>query len=302
MGIKTGITTGIAPGRRAVRAREFPITCPRGRVGRADRLIHVCAGNTQDQVAAAAFLDVSVGTEAKREGSRGTSEPPLSTYEHHGKWNVGWFSKAVEDIVRRLDGTPSSDQFMHVVRNNEAVILVKKITSRVDLDAHHIPPQVASENKNVMLSLAIKEVEKSHRMETRPPEQQEVEHVCQDLLQSQARMLVNSGRVGDCCDAADLGSLLDDETHVSDKLRAFHGFWGVVVQTKERSSVEGCYLLRAGCSVVESGCSCTHYTLTRVLEPTPVSSPGSDEFVPPVADQFVDSWRRRRGGFGYDIL
>ncbi len=43
-----------------------------------------------------------------------------------------------DDIVRRLDGSPASDQFMHTVVGGDAVILVKRIVRRADLEAHHI--------------------------------------------------------------------------------------------------------------------------------------------------------------------
>jgi len=279
------------------------------------------------------------------------------TYEHHGNWNVGWFLKAVENIVRRLDGSPASDQFVHTVLEGvEAVIFVKRIVRRMDLDAHHISTVGVerTENRNALLAMAMAKVDglggdggrvdgvgcedrgeyddrDGRRLAAgESPEQAEVEHVCQELLEASRARLVNSGRVGDCCDGPDMGSSgMEGESGVasvslpasasgsssasssasassaSHHPRAFHGFWGVVVQTKERSSVEGCYLLKAGCSVVERGCSCTHYTLTRVQEPTSGSLDGKGgemhaEYVPSVADQFVESWRQRRGG--YDVV
>merc|ERR1719183_3162559 len=236
----------------------------------------------------------------------GSTQSVVTNYEHHGTWNVGWFLKAVEDIVRRLDGSPASDQFMHTV-GVDAVILVKRIVRRADLDAHHIRANGAKRavgfdqtNRNALLAMAMAEVagrEGVAESTSASPEQAEVEHVCKELLGASRAGLVNSGRVGDCCDAVEVGDPPSGGQHP----RAFHGFWGVVVQTKDRSGVEGCYLLKAGCSVVEQGCSCTHYTLTRVQEPTgSLGHHGSEmhaEFVPPVADQFVESWRQRRGGF-----
>ena len=257
----------------------------------------------------------SARVESPRPTSTSSSSEHNNSYEHHGKWNVRWFSKAVEDIVRRLDGTPASDQFTVVVNEGgtEAVILVKRIVRRVDLDAHHIAQVRKSgvENRNGLLALAMERVDElgvagsstGQGSTNLSPEQDEVEHVCQELLQaSQVRLLVNTGQVGDCCDAGS-GEAVDtsaaSETAAKQQPKAFHGFWGVVVQTKDRSSVEGCYLLKAGCSVVERGCSCTHYTLTRVQEPRmPLGAQGAGEgvdYVPPVADQFVESWRTRRG-------
>jgi len=254
-------------------------------------------------------------------GTSGSAQSVVTHYEHHGNWNVGWFLKAVEDIVRRLDGSPASDQFMHTVVGGDAVILVKRIVRRADLEAHHISTNAVNRagenswgedqtNRNALLAMAMAEVA-GRKGVAEPasgsPEQAEVEHVCKELLGSSRAGLVNSGRVGDCCDEVDVGAAhlpqggSGDASTRSQHPRAFHGFWGVVVQTKDRSRVEGCYLLKAGCSVVERGCSCTHYTLTRVREPTgSLAHHGGEmhaEFVPPVADQFVESWRQRRGGY-----
>ncbi len=325
---------GVRVGRRAVGARASKATGP------GDVYAAVVTARTT-------LTDVQTTSDA----APGVSVAPTqhtTNYEHHGKWNVRWFSKAVEEIVRRLDGTPASDQFTQVVKvagGDEAVILVKKIVSRMDLDAHHISVaggggngngngngRVRRENnKNGLLALAMASVDDMQKepLEMSNPEQAQVEQVCQELLYtSQSRLLVNSGRVGDCCDVedgvvsldlsdveevenvADIGGLPTSSSSSSSSSssrrssRSFHGFWGVVVQTKARSSVEGCYLLKAGCSVVARGCSCTHFTLTRVEEPsvgvglTGAHSDGvGGEYVPPVADQFVESWRTRRSGF-----
>lgn len=277
----------------------------------------VCLGLKNDRhVTSAVSLSLSTPLPANTPGpsqSAGTSTQSQVTthYEHHGSWNVGWFLKAVEDIVRRLDGSPASDEFMHTVVGGDAVILVKRIVRRADLEAHHIRANVTrgagesawsedQTNRNALLAMAMAEVAGRRDVAgpaSASPEQAEVEHVCKELLGASRAGLVNSGRVGDCCDAVEVGDPPSGGQHP----RAFHGFWGVVVQTKDRSGVEGCYLLKAGCSVVEQGCSCTHYTLTRVQEPTgSLGHHGSEmhaEFVPPVADQFVESWRQRRGGF-----
>lgn len=221
------------------------------------------------------------------------SEPSSQpSYEHHmNNWNVGWFSRAVEDIVRRLDGTEASDQFVHVVTNHmnaDAVILVKKIVTKYDLKTHHI---VEGRSMNPGMQ---------------PPDRRDVEHACDQVIKSHGRMLVNAGRVGECCDTRDTYDIDGEKTadqiataqHQGsgkpNRKAAFHGYWGVVVQTKDRSSVEGCYLLKAGCSVVEGGCSCTHYSMTKVEEPgQPVPAPGmgADDVTPSIHQQFIDSWR-----------
>lgn len=217
------------------------------------------------------------------------------SYEHRmNQWNVGWFSRAVEDIVRRLDGTEASDQFVHVVTNNmnaDAVILVKKIITKYDLKTHHIVG------------------DKSMVKEEQPPDRRDVEHACDQMIKSHGKMLVNVGRVGECCDSLEQNVYGNDEVNPFSEAsaqdqkygkqaskEAFDGYWGVVVQTKDRSSVEGCYLLKAGCSVVEGGCSCTHYSMTKVEEPgQPVAASGpgigGDDVVPSIHQQYVDSWR-----------
>lgn len=223
-----------------------------------------------------------------------TEETSQPSYEHRmNQWNVGWFSRAVEDIVRRLDGTEASDQFVHVVTNNmnaDAVILVKKIVTKYDLKTHHIVGNRSMVDKG-----------------EQPPDRKDVEHACDQVIKSHGRMLVNAGRVGECCDTVQKIYGDDDVNHFREattqdhgkpiRKEAFHGYWGIVVQTKDRSSVEGCYLLKAGCSVVEGGCSCTHYSMTKVEEPgQPVSSVppggiGGDDVAPSIHQQYIDSWR-----------
>ena len=66
------------------------------------------------------------------------------------------------------------------------------------------------------------------------------------------------------------------------EIAPFHGYWGVVVQSKSRTGVEGCYLLKAGRSIVKEdghGCSCTHFSLTKI------SQQGD------IHQQFLDSWQ-----------
>lgn len=240
----------------------------------------------------AAMVDVLGPTKKVVPMTEPSSQP---SYEHRmNQWNVGWFSRAVEEIVRRLDGTQASDQFVHVVTNHtnaDAVILVKKIVTKYDLKTHHIVG------------------DKSINRGEQPPDRRDVEHACDQVIKSHGRMLVNTGHVGECCDPIEniygndemnpfSGSSAQQQKHRKIiRKEAFHGYWGVVVQTKDRSSVEGCYLLKAGCSVVEGGCSCTHYSMTKVEEPgQPVAPAGigpgiGDDVVPSIHQQFVDSWR-----------
>lgn len=256
--------------------------------------------NSRRQVTAGAAMVDVLGPTTKTSPLSEPSCPP--TYEHRmNHWNVGWFSRAVEDIVRHLDGTEASDQFVHVVTNHmnaDAVILVKRIVTQYDLKTHHI-----AEGSSV-------------NTDEQPPDRRDVEHACDQVLKSHGRMLVNAGHVGECCDPLDGDTNNDDNLHTGKNLEtnalqpatpqtkatgrltrktAFHGYWGVVVQTKDRSSVEGCYLLKAGCSIVEGGCSCTHYSMTRVEQPGESDAPGpgigGDDAAPSIHQQFVDSWR-----------
>lgn len=259
------------------------------------------------RVVNASMVDVIGPTKTVLPATEPNCQP---SYEHKmNQWNVGWFSKAVEDIVRRLDGSEASDQFVHVVSNRmnaDAVILVKKIVTRYDLKTHNIVDD-GSGNPG-----------------EQPPERRDVEHVCDQLIKSHGNMLVNTGRVGECCETdsetnalghrndgnalggpveeqIDMYALASSPPQSHDASRpsrktAFHGYWGVVVQTKDRSNVEGCYLLKAGCSVVNGGCSCTHYSMTRVDEPGRVAVSTSsgltgEDGAPSIHQQFVDSWR-----------
>ena len=56
-------------------------------------------------------------------------------------------------------------------------------------------------------------------------------------------------------------------------------FWGVVVQSRRHTGVEGCYLLKTVKNVSPgTGCTCTHFSLTRI-------SAGEH-----LEQQFVQSW------------
>lgn len=226
-------------------------------------------------------------------------------YEHHTR-NLPWFQKAVEDIVRKLDGRVDTDQFVQVVKmgsnpcqadfmatcditasghptcrvdNVDAVILVKRIASGVDLKTHL--------DVDVVQTDAVTE-----------PSNGDVQIACDQLMRSDVGRRILHGRVGECCeremaseDSPSAASVLVNQgtRHAASRVavkaaalpkQPFHGYWGVVVQAKDKSSIEGCYLLKAGCSVVDGGCSCTHFSLTRV----------QSEHVS-VHQQFVDSWR-----------
>jgi hypothetical protein len=80
-----------------------------------------------------------------------------------------------------------------------------------------------------------------------------------------------------------LGS--SSETGGTSSSAPLSGYWGVVVQSKHHTGAEGCYLLRAVrqvCPPVASedlhGCSCTHYSLTKVCKGEHMER------------QFIESW------------
>lgn len=175
----------------------------------------------------------------------------------------------------------------------DAVILVQKIVDNIDLQ-----------------NLADTEVE-------RQPSDVSVHDACQKLISSGVGQSILRGQVGECCDSTaaktnetndnngvnremneamkqrvglpavgtinrpvvKVAALPKGGTGRSVEPSSFHGYWGVVVQSKCRTGVEGCYLLKAGRAVADGGCSCTHFSLTRV-------SANSE----PVHSQFVNSW------------
>lgn len=55
-------------------------------------------------------------------------------------------------------------------------------------------------------------------------------------------------------------------------------YWGVVVQSRRHTGVEGCYLLKTVKNTSATGCSCTHFSLTRIAAGEHLEA------------QFVQSW------------
>jgi hypothetical protein len=103
---------------------------------------------------------------------------------------------------------------------------------------------------------------------------------CRALVAAGVGERVAGGHVGDCCEeeggaAAPLALAAAAPRGAAPPLprRAppgpgppppLSGHWGVVVQSRRRTGVEGCYLLRAVRAVGAPGCACTHFSLTRV--------------------------------------
>lgn len=124
------------------------------------------------------------------------------------------------------------------------------------------------------------------------------ESACRDIPSTQMREGMLQGKIGDCCDKVERRSCNGKKRDRSDenllsrrsgivrfnstsnmmksrknvRVRAvptsgcrkpFAGYWGVVIQSKNRSEADGAYLLKAVRSVANN-CSCTHFTLTKV--------------------------------------
>eukprot|EP01024_Parvocaulis_polyphysoides_P036391 TRINITY_DN3236_c0_g1_i1.p5 TRINITY_DN3236_c0_g1~~TRINITY_DN3236_c0_g1_i1.p5 ORF type:complete len:139 (+),score=8.92 TRINITY_DN3236_c0_g1_i1:446-862(+) len=84
----------------------------------------------------------------------------------------------------------------------------------------------------------------------------------QELSQNQQELV--HGKLGDCCEE----NTEEEHEHAKSGQNSESDtkYWGVVMQTKEMSSVEGCYLLKTSQSHAHDGCSCTHFHLTRVCK------------------------------------
>jgi hypothetical protein len=117
---------------------------------------------------------------------------------------------------------------------------------------------------------------------------------CRALVAAGVGERVADGQVGDCCEeeggaAAPLALAAAAPRGAAAPLAGrappgpgppppLSGHWGVVVQSRQRTGVEGCYLLRAVRAVGAPGCACTHFSLTRVCA-------GEN-----LERQFVDAW------------
>lgn len=83
-----------------------------------------------------------------------------------------------------------------------------------------------------------------------------------------------SGKVGDCCDEDDdhhqHGSSAEDTVGHQETQRREIRFWGLVIQSKARRAVEGCYLLKTVRNIDVTGCTCTHFSMNRVCQDVPL--------------------------------
>lgn len=106
-------------------------------------------------------------------------------------------------------------------------------------------------------------------------------------MQSRSRVSV-SGRIGDCCDGSETSS--EGHKHAAPTSQqpsgslpeVEHAFFGIVVQSRHNTQLQGCYLLKRSRtghqSSLGTGCSCTHYSLNRVCLGLPLW------------EQWQDSW------------
>lgn len=81
-----------------------------------------------------------------------------------------------------------------------------------------------------------------------------------------------SGRVGECCDDDDhLHTSFSGSQHsIVDQQLEDH--WGLVVQSKHASDIEGCYVLKTTRNANPTDCQCTYYTLTKVCRGAPLAA------------------------------
>lgn len=124
--------------------------------------------------------------------------------------------------------------------------------------------------------------------ERKSASQAEVEKACRTLVSTGIARAVLTGQVGDCCTAEQRTSSFWDQQGTPNKASApmapigqrqeVH-YWGLVVQSRLRTGVEGCYLLKTVRNIEPcTDCSCIYYSLTRVCQ-----GEGLEQ-------QFVRSW------------
>lgn len=212
----------------------------------------------------------------------GASQPQFSSYSvPHGV-------VAAPELWRAVAETLSSD-------SPDVVILVDKVEPQAAAGAS--PPAEQGPNPAEPRTLSSEEM-KAH-----------VEDACRALVGSGVARSMLTGQVGDCCEGEDhaapraapqsqaqqprggivpfrtAGGLPRSTVRVTaipppGSHGALSGYWGVVVQSRRHTGAEGCYLLKAvrPAPAYPGGCSCTHYSLTRVCE-------GEN-----LERQFVQSW------------
>ena len=109
-------------------------------------------------------------------------------------------------------------------------------------------------------------------------------------MQSSSRVSV-SGRIGDCCDGDGSESSSQPHEHPATSSQqplgsvpeVEHAFFGMVVQSRSSTQLQGCYLLKRSRTLHQSslgtGCSCTHYSLNRVCSGVPLWKQWQDSWL-----------------------
>ena len=217
-----------------------------------------------------------------------------------------WFEDAIRDIVRHLSDVP----FLQTV-NFSASGRPQCSAFHVEGPVVHSPELWQSIAKHISAGTtpdAVILVQRLDVTQSRDDEyvaDEKAEETCQRLLSSGIGKSILTDSVGDCCDddeeEEDVISKSPSSTVVpfthkisqSSKKRASvraaalpesmtagqtSAFWGVVVQSAQHTGAEGCYLLKTVRNVDPIGCSCTHFSLTKISERENVER------------QFVDSW------------
>lgn len=115
--------------------------------------------------------------------------------------------------------------------------------------------------------------------ERKAASREEVEKACRTLVSTGIARSILTGQVGDCCLAAagaDAGGFWGRSAAAAapraepaaglGQRQEVH-YWGLVVQSRARTGVEGCYLLKTVRNIEPCAeCSCTYYSLTRVCQ------------------------------------
>lgn len=238
-----------------------------------------------------------VGNDAQQHPSRRLTSPravcpELSTYSLEAPLNTRLLERVAQEAVLHLDETPclhsvslangteftrrpfpeslptmpqpcqGVGELVHT-SEPELVVLVQRV------------PDVASLSPRPCWNMHMEADRMGHR-ETETPR---VLQLWPQLTDTQLRNNLVAGKVGDCCDGEDdhkHGELNLNGTDVrstSHGVRTSHedvAFWGVVIQSPMHTGVEGCYLLKTARNVDLTGCTCTHFSMTRVCQDTPL--------------------------------
>lgn len=217
----------------------------------------------------------------------------LSTYSLEAPTNLALLERCAQQAVLHLDEAPC----LHLMAPGVGAEFARQTVPESILSAPQMwkstGEHVAHEKPELMILV--------HRVPEEPcpktcwklqMEVSRAEHPAaemSDSLQvwSQTRFKkdIVAGKVGECCEE-DEGSHPQHETAVatdctSERGKALHQditFWGMVIQSRKNAAMEGCYLLKTVRNIDPTGCTCTHFSLTRVCQELPL------------CEQFQSAW------------